>query len=381
MGIILKKGPEANRNSISLATGEVIFTTDTRRLYIGSGSSSNGFEITFNQLTASFITASQITASVVKANSFIGTASYAGTASYIVGSIESASYADYAPTASYLSGSGFRTTAIGDVLSTDATTNTWQGLQSNTGSGIFVQRSSTARFGLLSAAPVGSGNGSFTAYISSGSINSIQPTQAGHFASFQMATWGGSSWTVPARMYIAAGGDHTETSRPTDIYFQTTPSGSTTLSTRMKVNGTGVQVTGSLSATTSIGVNASMVFSKKMVAINTSNYATCLTVNMGDDASAYLKVSLHGAWTGGGSAVYVGEFFLQKEVVDGRHPGGIIQQINNNATGEILANISAADPSAGNQDIDIQFWASSSAAPVGNFLMLYELRGSYNSVN
>ena len=106
-----------------------------------------------------------------------------------------------------------------------------------------------------------------------------------------------------------------------------------------------------------------------------------LTVNMGDNDSAYLKLSVHGSWQTGGAGVYVGEYFIQKDVTTGgRHPGAIISQINNNEPGEILANISAGDPAAGNQNIDIQLWASSSSAPVGDFLMLYELRGQYNTV-
>jgi hypothetical protein len=102
MSIILKRGTEANRSGLSLKTGEPIFTTDTRRLYIGSGSSSAGNEIEFGQLSASFVSASTISATNVTVDTLTAknpintTCSYSQTASYLLGSVESASYVDYA---------------------------------------------------------------------------------------------------------------------------------------------------------------------------------------------------------------------------------------------------------------------------------------------
>jgi len=99
MSIILKRGLEGNRSGLSLQPGEPIFTTDTKRLYVGTSGTSTGVELTFAQLTASFISASIVTASEVN----VGTLK----ATTIVGSIETASYiataswANNATTASY----------------------------------------------------------------------------------------------------------------------------------------------------------------------------------------------------------------------------------------------------------------------------------------
>jgi hypothetical protein len=87
MPIILKRGTEANRVSLSLKTGEPIFTTDTRRVYIGSGSASTGNEIEFGQLSASFVSASVVSASSMNVGSLSATT--------ITGVIESASYVEY----------------------------------------------------------------------------------------------------------------------------------------------------------------------------------------------------------------------------------------------------------------------------------------------
>lgn len=445
MSIILKKGPEANRAGLSLETGEVIFATDTRRLYVGSGSESGGVELSFNQLSASYVSASVVTATVISASSLsvttvdavvtsmsvdylqvngtmMGTSSWSETASYLLGFVESASFSQNAATASFLSGfiesaifaetasyfngvidsASFSTTssnalysetasylsssgqivAEGDLLVTDTSSDGWVGNSAYIGSGIFVQRNgSIARSTLFSAGSTLDGNGADTIAVAGGSFGSIGATQQGHFGAWQLQTFGGSTWSTTARMLMQAGGDHDEDSRPTNIVFQTTPSGSSTLQTRLKVNGTGVQVTGSLGVEGSIGINASMVMSKKFVTLNTLTYSTALTLNMEDDTATYVKVSLHGAWQGSGSAVYVGEFFLQKDDSNTyQQPGAIISQVNNSACGEILANLFTPTPGTGAQDLMLQFWASSSADPVGDFLMLYEVRGQYNTV-
>ena len=398
MSIILTKGPESNRGAVSLRPGEVIFATDTRRLYIGSSSVANGTELSFNQLSASFISSSGVntttlsvseiihgTSSWAETSSYligsIESASYAKTASYLLGSISSASYSTYSETSSYLSSSG-QNIAVGDILSTDSSVGDWVGNQNLTGSGIFVQRSgNSARSTIFSAGTTITGNGAYTIAVSSGSLSNILPSVNGHFGSWQLQTFGGISWATSARMLIQTSGDHNEQSRPTDILFQSIPSGSTTLQTRLKVNGTGIQVTGSLSVTGSIGINSGIIFSKKAISLNTSSYITGLTINMSDDTSTYVKVSLHGQWQGSGSAAYVGEFFLQKDNSNFyRQPGAIISQINNNSCGEILANLNTQTPGSGAQNLQLQFWASSSAIPAGDFLMLYEVRGQYNSI-
>lgn len=269
MPIILKRGTEANRAGLSLKTGEPIFTTDTCRLYIGSGSAPTGKEIEFGQLSASFVSASVISATTMSCDVFItenfsasftsmsveeltvlkpinATCSFSHTSSYLLGSISSASFAQTSATSSYLSSSG-QNVALGDILSTDTSSGVWAGSQSVTGSGIFVQRSAlSARSTLLSAGTTVNGNGSYNIAVAAGTLGAISPTLNGHFGSWQFQTYGGSTWSTSARMMIQASGDHNEGSRPTDIIFQSTPSGSTTLQTRLKVNGSGVQVTGSL---------------------------------------------------------------------------------------------------------------------------------------
>lgn len=269
MPIILKRGTEANRAGLSLKTGEPIFTTDTCRLYIGSGSAPTGKEIEFGQLSASFVSASVISATTMSCDVFItenfsasftsmsveeltvlkpinATCSFSHTSSYLLGSISSASFAQTSATSSYLSSSG-QNVALGDILSTDTSSGVWAGNQSVTGSGIFVQRSAlAARSTLLSAGTTVNGNGSYNIAVAAGTLGAISPTLNGHFGTWQLQTYGGSTWSTSARMMIQTSGDHNEGSRPTDIIFQSTPSGSTTLQTRLKVNGSGVQVTGSL---------------------------------------------------------------------------------------------------------------------------------------
>lgn len=87
MSIFLKRGTEANRAGLSLRLGETIYTTDTRRVYIGSGSASTGNEIEFGQLSASFVSASSISASGIKVDIL--------DAATIVGNVESSSYVEY----------------------------------------------------------------------------------------------------------------------------------------------------------------------------------------------------------------------------------------------------------------------------------------------
>jgi hypothetical protein len=70
MSIILKRGTETNRSGLSLQAGELIFTTDTKHVYVGSSTSPTGNEIAFSQLTASFVSASAVSASTVHAESF-----------------------------------------------------------------------------------------------------------------------------------------------------------------------------------------------------------------------------------------------------------------------------------------------------------------------
>lgn len=315
MSIILKKGPEANRGSLSLQPGEVVFTTDTRHLYVGSESVGTGEELTFNQLTASYISSEVISASSISVTTLDvtvtsmsvqylnvsgivqGTASWSETASYLIGSIESASFsqtaatalsADYATfaesstfsetasyfngviesssfsvtssnalyseTASYLSSSG-QIVAEGDLLVTDTSSDGWVGNSSYIGSGIFIQRNgSIARSTIFSAGTTVDGNGANTIAVAGGSFGSLGAAQQGHFGAWQLQTFGGVTWSTSARMLMQAGGDHNEGSRPTDILFQSTPSGSTILQTRLKVNGSGVQVTGSLGIDGQVGV-------------------------------------------------------------------------------------------------------------------------------
>ena len=85
MSIILKRGLESNRSGLSLQQGEPIFTTDTKRMYVGASGSVTGVELSFGQLTASFISASIISASLMYVDTLDATT--------IIGSIESASYA------------------------------------------------------------------------------------------------------------------------------------------------------------------------------------------------------------------------------------------------------------------------------------------------
>ena len=345
MPIILKRGTESNRPSLFLRVGEPIFTTDSRRLYIGSGASDGGKELTFGQLTASLVSASKLTVGEITASKIVAvdfqaqiasmsldhlevtstinaTCSQALTASYLIGSIQSASYSETASwyignqlgvgtqypidtfgivggmtlqgtgsrklwwlnpdfttsgliqvlqypdgqhafecimydTASGVStgrfvqnSRGFSQRGNGDLLSTDDGANMfypWVGSSAVTSSGLLVQRQAKpARSTLLSVGGATTGSGYYTVAIASGTYSSIGPTLGGQFGSWQVQTYGGSTWSTSARMMMQTSGDHNEGSRPTDIIFQSTPSGSTTLQTRLKVNGSGVQVTGSL---------------------------------------------------------------------------------------------------------------------------------------
>lgn len=393
MSIIFRKGLEANR-PLTLRQGEAIYTTDTHHLYIGSGSC--GRELEFGELTASAIHASTITvttpiqgtASWAETASFligsIASASYttfSETASFLLGSIASASYSNYGATASYLSSSG-QNVILGDAIITDSASGAWAGNQSFTGSGLFIQRSGvSARSTVFSAGSVLNGNGSYTIAAAGGTLGSIVPTQQGHFGSWQFQTYDGSTWSTSARMLMQTSEDHSAGSRATDILLQSTPSGSATPQTRLKVNGTGVQVTGSFGVNGSIGLNGSAILAKKYVTIDTASYSTGLSLNMADSTSAYVKVSLHGAWIGAGAAVFLGEYFIQKDSATAyMQPGVIISQVNNNSSGDILTKIIDPGVGTGNANVDIQFIASSSVMPAGNFLMVYEVRGQFTSV-
>jgi hypothetical protein len=87
--IKIKRGLEVNRPSYIPDIGELIITTDTKKLYFGSGSMSGGFDISASfadkattALTASYLLGESTSSSAISA-SYAGTASIAMTASYI----------------------------------------------------------------------------------------------------------------------------------------------------------------------------------------------------------------------------------------------------------------------------------------------------------
>lgn len=87
--IQIKRGLEANRSAYTPDIGELIITTDTKKLYFGSGSQAGGFDVTAsyadkatNALTASYLLGGA-TASNAISSSFASTAAVANTASYV----------------------------------------------------------------------------------------------------------------------------------------------------------------------------------------------------------------------------------------------------------------------------------------------------------
>lgn len=72
MPLQLRRGLEEDRTSITPAVGEPIYTTDTKRLYIGDGSTPGGVGINFdqNQLTATTQSTSQVPIHEVAAAQF-----------------------------------------------------------------------------------------------------------------------------------------------------------------------------------------------------------------------------------------------------------------------------------------------------------------------
>lgn len=201
MSIILKRGLEANRAATAVAEGELLFSKDTGRLYIGSGSGDHGGqEIKFSQLTAS---------------------------SAVVQNVEAIS-----------------------------------------------------RFLLQAAGGVANANSIYSSRVSSGSLSSPSATVDGQYTAFQMQTFGGSTWSTSARMLMQTAGNHLEDSRPTNIIFATVSSGSSTLSDRFKINGLGVQVTGSFGVTGNANVIGSLTASLMSASIVSASNMYVKTLNV-----------------------------------------------------------------------------------------------------
>ena len=48
MALQIRRGTEAERQTITPAAGEPIFTTDTKKIYVGDGSTEGGIEVGFH---------------------------------------------------------------------------------------------------------------------------------------------------------------------------------------------------------------------------------------------------------------------------------------------------------------------------------------------
>ena len=275
MSIILKRGLEANRATTAVAEGEILFSKDTGRIYIGSGSGNmGGLEIKFAQLTASgiFATDIKVTGTLAATASWaqnavtlvgsVESSSYASTASYLLGSVESASYALTASFASTAPWSGITSKPALISASAQFTTSSNFDVGLVSASAMVVQNTEAiSRITLASAGGIATADAIFVSRVSAGTLASPSATLNGHYTAWQMQSFGGSTWSTSARILMQTQGDHDETSRPTNIIFATVPSGSATLQDRLKINGSGVQVTGSLGVVgqvTAQGITASI---------------------------------------------------------------------------------------------------------------------------
>lgn len=275
MSIILKRGLEANRATTPVSEGEILFSKDTGRIYIGSGSGNmGGLEIKFAQLTASgiFATDIKVTGTLAATASWaqnavtlvgaVESSSYASTASYLLGSVESASYALTSSFASTAPWSGITSKPALISASAQFTTSSNFDVGLVSASAMVVQNTEAiSRITLASAGGIATSDAIFVSRVSAGTLASPSATLNGHYTAWQMQSFGGSTWSTSARILMQTQGDHDETSRPTNIIFATVPSGSTTLQDRLKINGSGVQVTGSLGVVgqvTAQGITASI---------------------------------------------------------------------------------------------------------------------------
>ena len=87
--IQIKRGLEANRSSLTPDIGELIITTDTKKIYFGSGSVAGGHvftaslaELAEHALTASYLLGGT-TSSAAISSSYAQSATNADTASYV----------------------------------------------------------------------------------------------------------------------------------------------------------------------------------------------------------------------------------------------------------------------------------------------------------
>lgn len=157
-----------------------------------------------------------------------------------------------------------------------------------------------------------SGNANITYQVAGGTAGAVTNTLNGHYASLQLQTYGGSTWSTTGRILIQAYGDHNEGSRPTNITFSTVPSGSSTLVDRLKVNGVGVFVSGNL------GLTGSLIFSDG-TSLGSATMTTALTASYIDYSNVANKPSLvsSSAQVLNGSGVYSSSAQLPSGLVSG----------------------------------------------------------------
>lgn len=164
--------------------------------------------------------------------------------------------------------------------------------------------------------------------------------------------------------------------------------GGTTLET-----GSFYPISSSWAETASAALTSSYVWNtgSQMVIIDTPNYlrgtkvqalsqsySEVLTFTMNPNSNVYVKLTMHGVDPDYGAAVYLGEFFVQKDAdMFVAQPGSILSQHNNNLNVNIQANIPDVAYTTGSAVMAIQL-KTTLGAFTGS--LIYEVQGLFQSI-
>jgi len=128
-------------------------------------------------------------------------------------------------------GTGFTSSDSPIVLTDNTSYRTWQGPSGVSGrAGVYTQKeAASSAIYVLGIGTAGTINASYLGYQASGSFAAMTATSSGaNLVGLAGNSFGGTTWVNTAGMTVNTTEVHSESARGTQIYFRTTPNGSTT---------------------------------------------------------------------------------------------------------------------------------------------------------